>query len=450
MSRVAIACAVTVAILAMAAIAWPGLPPMAEKKIGQRLAAAEVERRAAEEEKKREARFEAPITPCGHFGRGSGPQVCLQRVSPETGPFGRPIDLRLRWRNLDPGQRIRVRVTSAAPAGSRYRYSGPSGAITERLFGATPNGDELVRWDGKSIFCAPADAPMMCDAGEVGRYRLEALLFIGDDPFWPSWPSPKPDPARILVRSEDPQIELTGPPRPLMRSRQSSNLLLSQTLKAAFPPELATHVPSSWDLLEEERPFRPTLFSYCAELPLGPPLDGQLRLCFPKSVRDEYGVALRPGDVTVHGRPVVAAGVLHPQDAKRIAERAAISAFRGQYDFDHYPRDDELTRFGPRPENEDRWRNRDERDAAQNAWESRIVYLQQQQTIAWFIGDGSWLVSVDQVARDLGQQLRSDFLVYYYRIGTDKRPCLIALWNRTKQTGGPPRTEQAHALPCLS
>lgn len=453
MRRISIIMAGLITVYAAVAIAWSHREALTSGTIGnfieQKIVAAKYDAEREALERKYEGKFAAaPLSGCADFGSGRQPQLCLERVSAASVPFGSPIELRLRWRNLGAGQRIRVRVTSAAPVGRRYLYSGPNGAITSETFGGTASGDQRIVWDGKSIYCAPADAPMMCDAGDVGRFQIEALAFSGDDPFWPSWRPTHPVPTRFVLRSDTPQLEFTGLPRPIGRGRSLSSFNADQAFRDALPSDLAGSDFLSWKVVDQSPPVYETFASYCSDYQVPEPLEGRLTLCFPKSARDRYGLKLRAGDISVHGDVRMAAGVIPAKDAKSIANRAAASFLRGKVVFDHYPTDAELKRFGPQPRDRKDWYT-EEQEAPQKAWGQRIVYLQQDQTMAHYLGGRQWLVSVDQVARDLTQGLRSDFITYYYRIGSDRRPCLVARWNRTQKTGSPPREELAASLACL-
>jgi hypothetical protein len=449
MRRVVIVIAVLVAILAaaVAAVALVG-PDSIGMALERRLHSAQEQKERASAERKAEAKFTAlPVSPCADFGKGSGPQLCIELASAETVPLGSPVELRLRWRNLAAGQQIRLRVTSAAPVGTRYAYSGPQGAITSETFAGTPNGEQLIRWDGKSVYCAPADAPMMCDSGDVGRFRIEALLYTGDDPFWPSWPPMHPVPTHYLLRSEAPEVEFTGPPA-ITRGSRYGGPGLNRALIEAIPADLAGNGFLSWNLPAQNPPVYETLFSYCSDYRVPEPLEGHISLCISKSARDRYGVKVGRDDISISKHVRMASSFIPAKDAKAIAERAAAAFLKGTILFDHYPTDAELKRFGPQPGDRADWYS-NMQEAAQKAWESRIVYLQQNQTLADYVGKGAWLVSVDQVAADLGQQRHGDFITYYYRIGSDRRPCLVAKWNRDQDSGKRPRLEDAASLPCL-
>jgi len=413
----------------IAAIGWIERNALVQR-IGPRLAGEsttannDLERAALE--RKYEAKFDAPRSGCAAFGSGRSPQLCIERLTPESVALGSPVALRLRWRNLSPDQLIRLRVTSAAPLGTRFRYSGPQGAITAQTFGRASAGDERITWDGKSLYCAPADAPMMCDAGNVGRFQIEALAFTGDDPFWPSWPPVHPVPTKFVVRSEALPIEFTGIP---VIVRPFGGINLNRAFDGMIPPDLAGTGVTPWKLIEQAPPVYATFAYYCSDYRLPEPLQGTASLCVPKSARDLYGIKIRTEDFSVSGRPSMATGVIPARDAKAIAERAAAAFLRGKVMFDHYPEDADRARAArPRAE---------------------IVYLQQDQTNAQYLGERSWLVSVDQVARDLAQGLRSDFMTYYYRIGSDRRPCLIAAWNRTQNSGSRPARNSELSQPCI-
>jgi len=292
----------------------------------ERLASPEV-RRALERERQRrysdegwmrerrdmELRAEAaqraiPVTPCDQPVEASRPQLCLKLAGSAEFPFGQPVPLRLAWHNLPPGAYIRVWAQSAAPAGTRFLYAGPAGAITAESFGGKPDGEAAFVWNGKSVYCAPADLPMMCDAGQVGKFELHVEILTGSDPFWPSWPPQHPVPVSHIATTAPVLITITGPPRPFGRQgeeiwsgllrRAARDALVEATPKGMLPE------PFYYDrLMERIGPWEKGWFSYCASLKLTPPLAGTMAICFPRSRRDAYGLAVRRTDISVSGTP---------------------------------------------------------------------------------------------------------------------------------------------------
>ena len=254
-----------------------------------------------------------PITPCDQPVQAGRPQVCLKLARSAEFPFGQPVPLRLTWRNLPPDAYIRVWAQSAAPTGTRYLYAGPSGAITAESFGGKPAGDAAFVWDGKSIYCAPGDLPMMCDAGQVGKFVLGAEILTGSDPFWPSWPPQHSVPVRRLAMTAPVVVTMTGPPR---RFGGPGDEIWSSLLRRAVRDALVEATPKGmlpepfyYDrLMERIGPWEKGWFSYCANLKLTPPLAGTMSICFPRSRRDDYGIAVRRGDISVSGTPYKASG----------------------------------------------------------------------------------------------------------------------------------------------
>ena len=254
-----------------------------------------------------------PITPCDQPVQAGRPQLCLTLAGKAEIPFGQPVPLRLTWHNLPPGAYIRVWSDSAAPAGTRYLYAGAKGAITEESFGGKPDGEAAFVWDGKSVYCAPGDLPMMCDFGQVGKFMLHAEIMTGSDPFWPSWPPQHPVPVRHIAMAAPVVVTLTGPLRPFGRpgseiwssllTRAARDALVEATPKGMLPE------PFYYDrLLERIGPWEKGWFSYCASLKLVPPLAGTMSVCFPRSRRDAYGIAVRRTDISVSGTPYKPAG----------------------------------------------------------------------------------------------------------------------------------------------
>lgn len=249
-----------------------------------------------------------PITPCDQPVQTGRPQLCLKLAGRAEFPFGQPVPLRLAWHDLPSDAYIRVWAQSAAPAGTRYLYAGPSGAITPESFGGKPAGEAAFVWDGKSIYCAPGDLPMMCDAGQVGKFVLGAEILTGSDPFWPSWPPRHPVPVRHLAMAAPVVVTMSGSPRSFGRPGEEiwSSLLrraVRDALVEATPKGMLPE-PFYYDrLMERIGPWKQGWFSYCASLKLTPPLAGTMSICFPRSRRDDYGLAVRRTDISVSFTP---------------------------------------------------------------------------------------------------------------------------------------------------
>lgn len=249
-----------------------------------------------------------PTTPCDQPVQTDRPQLCLKLAGRAEFPFGRPVPLRLAWHNLPSGAYIRVWAESAAPAGTRFLYAGPTGAITADAFGGKPAGEAAFVWDGKSVYCAPADWPTMCDAGQIGKFVIRAEILTGSDPFWPSFPPQHPVPVRHLAMAAPVVVTMTGPPRPFGTPGQQA---WSSVLNDAVRDELIKATPNgvlpepSYDrsLIERIGAWKEGWFSYCASLRLRPPLAGTMSICFPRSRRDDYGIALRRGDISASFTP---------------------------------------------------------------------------------------------------------------------------------------------------
>jgi hypothetical protein len=368
------------------------------------------ERRASELAE--EARLKAiPVSDCANFSSATGPRICLQIVGAPSRPFGSPVDLKLRWAALPSGSGIHIGVQSSAPAGERFRYAGPVGTISGGTFGRTAVGEALVRWDGKSTRCAPADAPMMCDVGEVGRFAISATLYTGDDPGQVGWLPQNRVPTRTLLKSPPVLVNFTGLPRRWqpgwnsLGSTTAGDSPLEALARATPEGALGNSGPEYWRAqVERISPWQQTWFSYCADLDLLPPLTGKLSICFPRSRRDEHGIALKPGDFTVSGVARTVPSFMPAARAEAIAERHALTLVRGKYDFSHYPSDSDLKVFAPD----------DSPDAS--ALRSRVRWVSQNQTISQLSGVGAsfyWIVSVDQYVQTLDQQPVTDFYTYF-------------------------------------
>jgi hypothetical protein len=412
-----------------------------------------------------------PVTPCDQAAKAGQPQVCLKLAGRAEFPFGQPVPLRLSWRNLPPGAYIRVWADNAAPAGTRFLYAGPQGAITPGVFGGKPDGGAPFVWDGRSVYCAPADLPTMCDVGDVGQFALHADILTGSDPYWPSWPPQHPVPVRTLATAAPVTVTMTGAPRSFgSRGTRYGSSLVKSTIRAALaramPKGLLGDV--SYDLMEQIGPWEEGWFSWCARLPLAAPLAGTMSICFPRSRRDAYGVAIRRSDISVSGDARLAPGLIAPAKARAIAEGLALHFIKGRYRFDHYPTEADLKGLGPHPdgswEGPDRYdiagqtvsRIPDEKDyqfqrRAARLWNLQITWASRQNTRANFItaGTGSfWLISVEQAVLDLNGDPKKPRVIYYYRVDHDSRACLLGSWDRTNQIGGPADAQRPEQLIC--
>jgi hypothetical protein len=343
---------VTVAVLVGATVMKPALKKTAERIAEQQQKREEYKkfaagRTAAEliSERKWE---EAAETPCAGFGRGSAPQLCIEHLGPDSAAIGTPVTYRVRWRNLPDRAYIRVWSRNAALAGKRWAYMGPQGAIAQQSLGDAPAGDVRAIWDGRSIYCAPADAPMMCDAGEVGRYVLRAAIMTGSDPFWPSWPPMNPVPVVRHARSETRPFTLHGPPQPVtvpasFRSHPARAEIVD-AIRAALPEGA---LGTDWYVqrrIDRLQPWVAKSRDYCARLELDAPLEGSVSVCFPQARRDTNGIALRPGDIVAHSQARLVKGLLRADDAKAKASAYAIRMTGGRTRFSTYPTEQELVR----------------------------------------------------------------------------------------------------------
>jgi hypothetical protein len=313
---------------------------------------ADYERWSAERttaERERERTWQAgPMTPCASFGRGAAPQVCIEHLGPDTARIGTPVAYRVRWRNLPEGGYIRVWSRNAAPAGERWRYMGPQGAIAPQPLGGSNDGDVRVTWDGRGVYCAPADFPMMCDAGEVGRYVLRAAIMTGSDPFWPSWPLRDPVPLVRHAQSETQPFALDGPPQPVSRPGSFREYPAEQAIVRAIRQALPAGALGS-DRYVRRRidrlgPWTRVGARYCARLALDRPLIGSADVCFPRSRRDTNGIALEPGDITATSDAEMADGLMRADDAKAKATAYAVRMTGGRATFTAYPSEDEMVR----------------------------------------------------------------------------------------------------------
>lgn len=305
------------------------------------------EDRAADELKNEQEWQRIGTTPCSSFGRGSEPQLCIEHLGPEAVAIGTPVNYRVRWRNVPAGAYIRVWSRNAAPAGQRWKYMGAYGAIAPGALGGSRDGDQRVTWDGRSVYCAPTDAPMMCDAGEVGRYVLRAAIMTGSDPFWPSWPIQNPVPVARLAQSETQPFTLDGSPQPVsIQGRYREYRLrreVVETIRKALPPGGA----ADWYVerrIERLGPWQAGLLHYCSRLSLDKPLAGSIDVCFSRFRRDANGIALSPGDITASGDARFASGILNAKEAVTKATSYAIGMTAKQATYPAYPGETDMVR----------------------------------------------------------------------------------------------------------
>jgi hypothetical protein len=334
-----------------------------------------------------------PLTPCASFGSGSAPQVCIEHVGPATVPIGTPVAYRVRWRNLPGGAYIRVWSRNAAEAGQRWKYMGAQGAVAPQALGGGAEGGERVTWDGRGVYCAPADMPMMCDSGEVGRFVLRAAIMTGSDPFWPSWPPIDPIPVVVRAQSETEPFVLDGLPQPVTRQgsfrSHPAQREIVEAIKSALP---SGALGTDWYVerrIERLGPWAEAGSLYCARLDLDTPLTGSVKLCFPRSRRDSNGIALRPGDMSASGDARLAGGILRAEDAKAKASAYALQMTGGRATFSAYPSEEEMVRVLFSDPKKYDGGYQDLRNAARDA---KLTYVEVNQPNPSFQDDprGSW------------------------------------------------------------
>lgn len=283
------------------------------------------------------------VTPCRNFGSGSKPQLCIEHVGSETVTINTPINYRLRWRNLPSGAYIRIWSRNAAPAGQRWKYMGAYGAIELQALGGRRNGDQRFKWDGRTIACAPTDAPMMCDFGEVGRYVLRAAIMTGTDPFQPGWPERNPVPVVRFAQSETMPFTLDGAPQPVSVPGRYREYRHRREIVDAIGKALPMGGNAD-RLVDRLGAWRARLLHYCANLKMEQPLVGSIDLCFSRFHRDSNGIALAPGDITASGTARLAQGIMSPDDAVAKARAYAIGMTEKRATFPAYPGEVDMAR----------------------------------------------------------------------------------------------------------
>ena len=376
-------------------------------------------RRTAEIERERQVWRPEKITGCQVSTEVSRPYLCVERIGAESRPLGEEIALRLTWHNLPAGAYVRLWVRNGAEAGERWQYAGPNGAIVPDFVASAPSGTTVLRWDGKSVWCAPSDIPKECDVGEVGQYVVRAAVLSGTDPFWPSWPDPKPTPVRWLALSETAPIGLTGSPR-----------VFDQVPASTFGPvngPLRSLAPESFRI--QSSVLKPTArlgewhdgwMSRCRTIILSAPYAGRPELCIPADRLDRFGLKLRSWDVFAKGSIGIAPGVMPPGEAR---ERAQVAAFRRVATVARYITYREALKAAP----EGSHYNTSDLDMQQR--NRAVTWTDQSQVYADFHlerGKHYWIITIDQSIKTLNYEERiTELEALTYRVDADGRTCLL-------------------------
>lgn len=379
-------------------------------------------RRMAELEHERRTWLPESITPCGQPQTTARPTICVERIGSANRQLGTPVELKLTWRNLPRGAYIRLWVISGAPAGNRWQYAGPSGAIIPDFEATDRSGATVLRWDGKSTWCAPADAPMLCDNAEIGEYVVRAGILTGTDPFWPSWPDRNPRPVNWLALSETAPIIFTGNPRVFDHVARTSFGPVNGPLRSLVPESYL--IQSSGQLPTARLGnWRSGRMSWCRTVILSAPYSGMPELCFPSSRIDRYGLKLRPWDVYAQGSIGIAQGVMPPGEAR---ERAQLAAF-------HLVSD--RARFITRREAEKAAPERSHPNS-NDATNRAVTWSRQDQIYAYFHqerGRSYWIVTLNQSIGTLNyEEYLTPWESLMYRVDMDGRTCLLQRASRLR------------------
>ncbi|WP_310468025.1 hypothetical protein [Sphingomonas sp.] len=119
----------------------------------------------------------------------------------------------------------------------------------------------------------------------------------------------------------------------------------SDAISAALPKGA---LGTDWYVQRRMNRLQPWVASgrkYCARLDLDLPLTGSVSVCFPRSRRDENGIALRPGDIVAHSKARLAEGLLAADEAEAKATAYAMAMTGGRATFATYPSEEEMVRF---------------------------------------------------------------------------------------------------------
>ena len=381
-------------------------------------------------------------TDCAKFSVGSGPQLCIEHLGPSLATIGTPIAYRVRWRNLPSRAYVRVWSRNAAPAGERWRYPGAYGAIAPQALSGSSSGDVRVEWDGRGIYCAPSDLPMMCDAGEVGRYVLRAAMMTGSDPYWPSWPDRNPVPVTYLAQSETAPFTLDGPPQPIV---QPGGNYRNYAFQQAIVKAIKTAVPETGADWYAERniarlgPWTAGPLNYCATLKLDGQLVGSLDICFPKSRRDENGLALTPWDFTVQNMSRLAPALISSDEAVRLASAYALAMTDGKATFSSYPSEAQMVAvLHPDPRTYD-GSYQGLRNAARDAGLTYVDINQPWPTFRDEAGGSWWLVETRLSTKIIDRDGGKDWGRLSLRVNQDGQVCRVERVGVSAEKGRGPR-----------
>lgn len=375
-----------------------------------------------------------PKSDCAAFGKGAVPQICLEIEGPAARRFGKPVDYRLRWRNMPKDAGLRVWVVNAALPADRWKYMGPDGAITPvPLMGGTA-GELRLSWDGKGIACAPTDAPMLCGDGQIGSYLMRAAIVTGADPFHVGWPEQNPPPTRYLASSERPFL-FDGPP---------------QGLQAHFRDTIERHLPDGVRgrgySVDRFGPWVDGWFSTCSRQDLKAPLAGSIEVCFPRSRIDRYGVAIGYGDLSVDSDARLAQGIMSHDDAVTRAIAYGIGMAGKQATFPAYPGEVDMVRVLFRDPKAYDGNYSGLRDTARDA---RLSYVDVDQPHVTFRDDdaGSWWLAQFQLRiATIDGQDQADLGRVALRIDHDGRVCRITPGEVSRDKDG---NQQQSFSPCM-
>jgi len=381
-------------------------------------------RRTAEIERERQVWRPEKITGCHVSTEVSRPYLCVERIGAKARPLGEVVALRLTWGNLPAGAYIRLWVRNGAEAGERWQYAGPNGAIVPDFVASAPSGTTVLRWDGKSVWCAPSDIPMQCDVGEVGEYVVRAAILTGTDPFQPGWPAQNPTPARWLALSETAPIAFTGNPHVFEHVPTSTFGPVNGPLRSLVPESylIQSSVPKPTARLGE---WRDGGTSRCRTIILSAPYAGKPELCVPANRLDRFGLKLRSWDVFAKGSIGIAPGVMPPGEAR---ERAQVAAFRRVANVARYITHREALKAAPEgshPNTSDLEMQRRNR---------AVTWTDQSQVYANFYlerGKPYWIITIDQSIKTLNYEERvTELEVLTYRVDVDGQTCLLQASSR--------------------
>jgi hypothetical protein len=281
---------------------------------------------ANELEEDRLNRAAAPQSRCDGARGGNGPEICIRLLG--GGPVGKwqRVRIAVRWRNLPAGAGLAVRLQRDVPAGERAWLQGATGPVMLSPLAVSGNGSRVLDWDASQTGCAPADAPTWCPT-EIGRYRLNAMVFDRADFALLGWPDPNPP--RAIVQGNSPGFAIAGEPdwNELGRAMEQRARL---SLNARHADRQNAPLRPLGGITHEES-------GYCGRFAPPVPLEGEIIVCAAPETVSAAGFRVEPNRLEVTGAVRQAAGTIDQVAAEAAARATGEQPYLPRVRFRHQP-----------------------------------------------------------------------------------------------------------------